>query len=481
MVACLLLGGGTNAGFLTDALLQLLAIPVLLLALARASSLPRMRWTLLICVAVLLVPMLQLLPLPPQTWTALPMREPQMVVYELLGHELPWMPISVVPHLTWLGALSLLPPLAIFLGTVELDYRGRRAMTMVVIAVGVVSVFVGLTQVSQGPASPLRFFEVTNTSEAVGFFANRNHFAALLYTSVVFAAAWAVEAAAPAGAHQHLATRRLVFLIASFTALVMLVAAQGIARSRAGLGLTIVALFGGMALAFADRRTTSGVTPGRLLAAATVVALLFVVQFALYRLLERFDDPLQDSRVTFARLTLQAAKAYMPFGAGVGTFVPVYAQFEKPKDALIDAYVNRAHNDILEVWLEAGVAGLALMALFLVWLTVASVSVWRRNHPQEDIDLALARAASVVLALIAAHSFVDYPLRTAATMAIAAFACGLLVTPKMPLNALRATPQARAAAALGHPPELRGRVPGPQPTVKRWGADVRWPKEWRRD
>jgi hypothetical protein len=31
--------------------------------------------------------------------------------------------------------------------------------------------------------------------------------------------------------------------------------------------------------------------------------------------------------------------------------------------------------------------------------------------------------------LIAFHSFVDYPLRTAAIMAVVAFACGLLVAP----------------------------------------------------
>jgi hypothetical protein len=32
-------------------------------------------------------------------------------------------------------------------------------------------VFVGLSQVAQGPNSTLRFYEITNLSEAVGFFA----------------------------------------------------------------------------------------------------------------------------------------------------------------------------------------------------------------------------------------------------------------------------------------------------------------------
>ena len=104
------------------------------------------------------------------------------------------MPISVSPQATWLSALSLVPPLAIFFCTLLLAYRERRLLSLIVIAVGMVSVFVGLIQVAQGQESPLRFFAITNPTEAVGFFANRNHFAALLYCLMVFAIAWTVEA-----------------------------------------------------------------------------------------------------------------------------------------------------------------------------------------------------------------------------------------------------------------------------------------------
>ena len=59
----------------------------------------------------------------------------------------------------------------------------------------------------------------------------------------------------------------------------------------------------------------------------------------------------------------------MPLGAGLGTFVPVYAMFEKPEKLSL-FYVNRAHNDVLELWLETGVLGLILMVLFAIWLVV---------------------------------------------------------------------------------------------------------------
>jgi len=490
MVSCLLLGGGTRHGFLSDAVIQLLAVPLLLMALRRLAGLPSLkgtRWALLLCLAIVLVPSCQLIPLPPHVWTALPHREAVADAFALLGRELPWLPVSVSPRATWLSVLSLLPPIAIFLSTLVLGTRERRALSLILVAMGIVSVFVGLAQVVEGPTSSLRFYQITNRSEAVGFFANRNHFAASLYACTAFAAAWTVALAAPPAPGQtKLDTRWIAPLIASFTALVILVAAQAITRSRAGLGLTMVALLGATALAFYGRRQTSGVTPTRLLFAATALAVMFAAQFTLFRLLERFaDDPLKDSRITLARVTADAAQLYMPLGSGIGTFVPVYAMQQRPEDLQIDAYVNRAHNDFLELWLEAGVAGLGLLALFVVWLVSRSLSLWRRNAPGREIDLALARAATIVAALIIVHSLVDYPLRTGAMMAILAFACGLLIAPSPGIQDAAFDDRSERAAAARKGWREPPPVPRPsdasisQHPPKRWGNDIEWPDEWR--
>ena len=120
----------------------------------------------------------------------------------------------------------------------------------------------------------------------------------------------------------------------------------------------------------------------------------------------------------------------MPLGSGLGTFVPVYAMFEKPEDAT-PTYVNRAHNDILEMWLETGVLGLALGGLFVIWLVRRSAEIWRSAPASgaSQLDWSLVRAATIVPALILAHSLVDFPLRTGAMMAVMAFACALLIEP----------------------------------------------------
>ena len=83
----------------------------------------------------------------------------------------------------------------------------------------------------------------------------------------------------------------------------------------------------------------------------------------------------------------------MPVGSGMGTFVPVYAMFEKPEDVSL-FYVNRAHNDLLEVWLETGVVGLIFMGLFAVWLVRVALGIWRKPPPDgaSALDWSLTRA-----------------------------------------------------------------------------------------
>jgi O-antigen ligase len=522
IVASLLLGGGTRGGFLSDAILQFFAIPLLLVALWRLFEVPltkQMRAALFFCLALAALSLVQLIPLPPWVWTALPNRQPSAAVFNVIGHQVPWMPISVSPHKTWLSALSLLAPLAIFLSTLLLSYHERRWLSLVVLSVGILSVFVGLIQVAQGPESSLRFFRITNPTEAVGFFANRNHFAALVYVLLLFAVAWTVHASAAVGTGANRSrydVASILGAIGGFTVLVVFLAGEAMARSRAGLGLTIVALFGALLLGFSNerfhpgftsngllsRRLLSGFTPTKLLVAALALTATFSLQYALYRIEERFAvDPAQDARLAFVPNTIEAARAYMPLGSGLGTFVSVYPLFDKSQDTLIDTYANRAHNDAVEAWLETGLVGLILMGLFGTWLVLRSLAVWRSPPPHgaSAVDWSLTRAATIGVALVLAHSFVDYPLRTSAMMAMMGFACALLIEPPTGAEAIdrsalhAASKQTRhrtrhgsepaPSPVLGSPrprPRRSAKSPGIAPSSedRRWGTDINWPKEW---
>jgi O-antigen ligase len=508
VVCALLLGGGTRGGFLSDALLELIAVPAFLISLWslidspvwRNGTRPDLYWVLALCMAITLVPLLQLIPLPPSIWVNPLHREELAKVYDLLGSQVPWMPISVSPRATWLSFLSLLPPTAIFIAAIQLNYRERRELSLVIIAIGVVSVFLGMTQVADGPASLLRFFTVTNDTEAVGFFANRNHFAALLYAVLLFVAVWAIDCGFKIKSWTDITNfeaKTAITLLAFLMMFMVIIAGEAMARSRAGLALTIAALLAVFALTFMDPRNVAGAKTGKIILGTTILAVVLSMQFAVYRILDRFaTDPIENARIVFARNTATAAKAFMPVGSGSGTFVPVYQLFERPNDTIPNTFANHAHNDVLELWLETGVLGPLLLCLFMIWFAVTALKLWRRPSANvTPFDCTLARAATVIIVLLLAHSFVDYPMRTDAIMAVFAACCALMIEPvrdegvrfaasveRYPTQR-KPAPQAqmsRGAAFGSVAPANPAREPvARQQAGQLWGAEIDWPKEWR--
>jgi O-antigen ligase len=132
-----------------------------------------------------------------------------------------------------------------------------------------------------------------------------------------------------------------------------------------------------------------------------------------------------DPRARAFPIVLKAAVENLPFGTGLGTFDPVYRALETPQIET-HAYLNHAHDDYLELFLQTGVVGAVLIILFLVWFFWASARAWRA--PAQSQTAQMGRAASVSIAILLAHSVVDYPLRTAALATLFAFLCGCLAT-----------------------------------------------------
>jgi O-antigen ligase len=504
LISSLLLGGGTHGGFLSDSILQLCAIPAflfavsLLVALPRSDSIRRATWPLMLCLAIAIVPLIQLVPLPPWIWMHLPGRERIVNIFSLIGRDPPWLPISVSSTATWVSVLSLLSPIAIFLCVIQLNYRERRSFSVILIGFGVVSAFVGIVQVAQGPSSPLRFFADTSDVEAVGFFANTNHFAAFMYALLLFSAAWLTDMAfvvAPWKNLKNLESSSVAALTGIFLILVVFVACDAMTRSRAGLGLMIVAVFGAIALVMKDRRRPPVVSSAKIAIGAGLLLLLLFFQFGLYRLSQRFGvDPLADARIAFARNTIAAAKAYMPFGSGFGTFVMVYPSFEPVKDTIANVFANRAHNDFLEIWLEGGVISILLVAAFLLWFLGRAKNIWSDAlDGGRPIDVLLMRAATIAIPLVMLHSLVDYPLRTEAMMAVFAFACALLVEPLAqapsvasgrPLRSREAGEGNTAGASTLPVPPIAvppvGTPAKPRRSLEPWGEGIEWPESWRK-
>jgi hypothetical protein len=104
-----------------------------------------------------------------------------------------------------------------------------------------------------------------------------------------------------------------------------------------------------------------------------------------------------------------------------------------------------------------------------------------------QIDRLLPLAATIVVGLLLAHSFADYPLRTAAMMGVFAFACALLIEPVAGARGGFQTMSRgvrvlqRAEPKLVAQPAVASSAPAGSPKPRqRWGADVAWPEEWRK-
>jgi len=203
-----------------------------------------------------------------------------------------------------------------------------------------------------------------------------------------------------------------------------------------------------------------------LLLGLAILTALLLVQLGLYRVLERFaDDPLADARIAFARTTIEAALAFFPVGSGMGTFTIVYPTFEKTPDLMANTFANHAHNDILELWLEAGLPGAVVAALCSIWILRRTLRVWRAaNWGTRSVDLLLARAAS---------------------MTLVAFCCALLTPPAghthldgepTESDAVRYEPGMRRVPATSEP----GPVGSPALGGERWGKGIEWPDAWRK-
>ena len=84
----LVCGGGTRQGLWSDALVQIVSLPLLAVAWFRLWALPgpSKRLPLFLIFVVVLVPVLQLIPLPPRVWTILPGRGEVAEAYTGSGH-----------------------------------------------------------------------------------------------------------------------------------------------------------------------------------------------------------------------------------------------------------------------------------------------------------------------------------------------------------------------------------------------------------
>ena len=428
MLLAIVSGGSSQADSAIFLLFRVMCVGLLAVALVRLLG-TRLAMTESLSLAFIIAGVglvsLQLLPLPFGVFASLPGRDFVTKVFEVAGIPPQSMPMTLSPEATRASLLTLLPPIAFFLATLTTEPRHRWLLVAAILVGCVGNVFLGLAQRFQGPTSGLYFYEISNKGSATGFFSNRNNFAMFLCVSIPLT--WAMG--------QKLIRTRFMNAGAAVAAgaLMMLIILMGLAASNSRSGI----LLGMLSLTLSTLTVISSpVEHGRSSrrgrrAKVSLLAILgaaFIIgQFGMTGVLRVIDsDPLTDFRSQMRHVTLQAAGAYFPIGSGFGTFQAVYGMHETPA-TMISNYVNHAHNEWLELWLEGGLPAAALMACFVALFVFQTVRVWNPRGPYAEH--VLPRAASVSVLVLLLHSLVEFPLRMPALACIFAAMLAILMAP----------------------------------------------------
>ena len=422
---CLLFltGGGSRVD--VASLVVLRPVSVLMCAAAlvslRREHWEGRRWLLVLIGAIIGLNLLHVVPLPPAVWQAFPGREEIAATDRLAGLGDIWRPLTLTPMNGWHSLSALFAPLAVILLGLQLQRQEVYRLLLIVLALGIMSGLFGLVQIIGGGDGPLYLYRITNSGSAVGLFANRNHAAAML--AMLFPML-AIFASTPGGTSDRQEGRRIL----AFAAAIVLLPLILVTGSRAGLVLAAVGLASAF---FLYRRPPEGRKVrhgGRIwkpknwgVIGGIAIAMLGVVTIVLSKAqsIERLagSDLADESRFDFWAVSIDMFRKYFPFGSGSGSFADAFRILE-PDWMLNSTYVNHAHNDWLELAVTFGVPGMLLLAAILAVVIPRGVRSWRADANRRSIQF--ARLATVLMAMLALASIIEYPLRTPIMMGLLA-------------------------------------------------------------
>ena len=418
----MVLGGGGSPNPETEILVQIgfgLAVILWLWWASPDNDAPRIvlpRMALAAGIIVLALPLVQIVPLPPMLWHALPGREAEIQSLALVGQEQSWRALSVSPHLTLAALLAMIPAVSAFWAASMITQRDGQLVLAVISIVALAGAALGVLQMAGAPDS-FRLYEKTHLGWLTAFHANRNAAADVLLCGMLALSGW-------------FSLRRLrglsdkpgtsLYVAAQFVLIVAVV----MTGSRAGIALLILTV----PIHWFILRPRRMEMRGKLaLAGGGAIAIVLVAlplalsgNTRLAQVAQRFDAT-SDARFPLWQDSLEAIGAFWPVGSGVGSFTHAFAPFESAEH--VDQFFpNRVHNDYLEFLLEAGLAAPILLILAMILL----VMVFRRTGDAPAEGQTIHMVAFGILAIIALHSIVDYPLRNMAIACLAGVAAGLL-------------------------------------------------------
>ena len=418
LALCLVLGGTSQEIVLPRLVIHMASVLCLGLAMAQDTRpLTRPDGPVMLAGAFIVLNLIYLLPLPPEIWTQLPGRESLIRTYREIGMDLPFLSLSMTPERTIFSLLDLLAPIAVYLTVAVAGPLERTIALWTIIGVAVASVVLGAMQMSGADA--LYLYEVTNRGRPVGFFSNINHQATLLLMALPLAIS---RLPARGQLVSGLPAMSKILIVAMASSLLAIIIGLLINTSVTGYFLLPLMLAGSGVILLMDRRFG---LPSLLLVGVAFLAFFVSDMFTKSGILPELFASLTSSEITsrprILQLSVPAMMDFMPFGSGLGSFPYIYSLYESPAE--IDyRFVPHAHNEYLEMALELGLPGLAFMG-WLIWIWAVRLIRSAKASGQAGRVQALAGLSLLALGL---HSIIDFPARTIAIAALAAFCLALM-------------------------------------------------------
>ena len=332
---------------------------------------------------------------------------------------------SSLSLVTWMSqdwlAMAVIGFASYFLSACLFSDNTSRIMLLVAIAIcGASQMFWGIAQLSIYP--DLIFWGVKNPSETsvpFGTFLNRNHaadFIGMSLACMIGLARWRFasdnhrwNSGYGVGSHVRAIIANPITLTI-WIGVIWLSLGMLLTFSRGGWASGFVAT---LLVALCWKRTGKSHRGATTIAALlTIVVAFSAVQFLGFgdRINSRVDDlefqkVLSDSRFDHWREALPAAIDYLPFGSGMGTYGYAYLPFNPEPEA---GWFTHAHNQYLEILMEAGLPGILLVLAGLYIAVRAGLNLCANDRSVSKQALGLAALAAIVIQ--AFHAITDFGL-----------------------------------------------------------------------
>mgnify|MGYP000619199596 CR=1 FL=1 len=236
-------------------------------------------------------------------------------------------------------------------------------------------------------------------SPSFGPYANRAHFSTLMAMLLPLGLARGLSE----GASQRGERALLV------VALALMVAAVGVAASRAGV---VLILMSGIVVPLVMGRGGGRRVLGR---ACLILALAIGLGIGIggeklgERVIGRFRDDAIAVRSEIWRTTLRMIAEHPAFGVGLGAFATMYPHYDSSNGLRRTA---EAHNDYLQLLAETGIAGGLIGLGFLLFLVRSMRRALSRTAGTPQWSLAVGASVGIAAGLL--HSLVDFGLQITA-------------------------------------------------------------------